>query len=149
MRDPRPRTTSPARALLADAVAVLGVLLVLGIAVGLIWPELVGPVQTGRAGTEAVPARQFDVDGWYVVLAALAGSVAGAALTLWRRRDPVATVLLLVGGAGLAAWATARLGARADLEVRALAAYLVWPLAVTFGAVVVLWTRHGSHPDDR
>jgi hypothetical protein len=174
--DSRPRAaapaTSPARALAADAAIIVGVLLVLGVLAGLLWPHLVDPVQVFRSqggivSDEVALAHQFDDDGWYAVLAAVAGAVAGGVLTLWRSRDPVATVLLLVLGAGAAAWGMAQVGtavgppdpatvladaapgatAVAQVEVHAAAAYFVWPIAVLFGAVVVLWTRRPSHSD--
>ncbi len=109
---------------------------------------LVDPLPTTGAVTEEMLAHQFDVDGWYVVLAAVAGAAAGGILTLWRTRDPVATVLLLVAGAAVAAWLMAAIGAAAsDLELDAVAGYLVWPIASLFGAVVVLWSRRESHPE--
>ena len=153
MLDSRPRTLSPgsstASGVLTDAAAVLVVLLPLAVVAGLLWALLVHPLQIEGGLTETTVARQFDIDGWYVVLAAVAGAAAGLALTLWRTRDPVATVLLLVAGAALAAWAMAATGAVAsDLEVTAFAAYFVWPIAALFGAVVVLWARRGSHPGE-
>src|SRR5215213_5255007 len=86
----------------------------------------------------------------------------------FRDEDPVATVLLLVVGAAAAAWVMAQVGhavgppspgpvladarigatAPAEVEVHALAAYLVWPIAVLFGAVAVLWASRGSHPGE-
>ena len=163
----------PARALLTDAAIVIGVLLLLAVLAGLLWPQLVDPVQftrtrQGVVSGEVQIARQFDDDGWYVVLAAIIGAVAGGVLTWWRSRDPVATVLLLVLGAAAAAWvmalvghavgppspgpllADARIGATApdEVKVHALAAYLVWPIAVLFGAVAVLWASRGSHPGE-
>ena len=171
MLDSRPRTASPgtsSRPLYADAAVVLGVLLLLGVLAGLLWPQLVDPVlyvraPDGVAADEVQLAEQFDDDGWYAVLAAVAGAVAGGALTLWRDRDPVATVVLLLLGACLAAGVMDLVGevvgpppaevALADapegttapdaVEVRAVAAYCVWPIATLFGAVVVLWTRGG------
>jgi hypothetical protein len=172
--DSRPRAVSratpPARGLLGDAAVIVGALLALGVVAGLIWPHLVDPVQvvrtqTGLVSDEVALAHQFADDGWYVVLAAVAGAVAGAVLTVWRSRDPVATVLLLLAGAVLAAAVMAKVGtavgppdpttvladadpgatAAAQVEVHAFAAYLVWPIAVLFGATVVLWTRRLSH----
>ena len=144
MLDSRPRTASAVGGLAADAVVVLGVLLLLGVVGGLAWAQLVDPVPVG-ATAEDVLARQFDVEGWYAVLAAVAGVVAGAGLTVWRSRDPVATVLLLLVGAGLAAAVMAWVGAAlSDLEVVAHAAYVVWPTAALFGSVVVLWSRPSS-----
>ena len=149
MLDSRPRAlssvSSPASGLLGDAVAVLAVLLTLAVAAGLLWAQLVDPPPEPL--TQATVALQFDIDGWYVVLAAVAGAAAGLVLTLWRTRDPVATVLLLVAGAALAAWFMAVTGeVVSDLVVTAPSAYFVWPITALLGAVVVLWARRGSHP---
>ena len=158
MLDSRSRTvppaspTSTARALAVDAAVVLGVLLLLAVAAGLVWPHLVDPVAVvltpeGAVSDEVAPAQQFDDDGWYSVLAAVGGALAGVLLTWWRSRDPVATVLLVLLGAFAAAWVMAEVGAAAaPLAVHA-AAYLVWPIAATFGAVVVLWSGRGTDPD--
>src|SRR3712207_8429827 len=62
------------------------------------------PYTTLFRSDEVALAHQFDDDGWYVVLAAVAGALAGGVLTLRRTRDPVVTVLLLVAGAAAAAW---------------------------------------------
>lgn len=172
MLDSRPRTVSSARALAVDAAVVLGVLLLLAVAAGLVWPHLVDPVEVvltpeGAVSDEVALAQQFDDDGWYAVLAAVGGALAGALLTWWRSRDPVATVLLVVVGAFFAAWVMAEVGAAAgpppaetalagaqvgatapaQVAVHATAAYLVWPIAATFGAVVVLWSGRGTDPD--
>ncbi len=176
MLDRRPRAPSPAgpegRGLARDAAVVVGTLLAIAVVAGLVWPQLVDPVefvrtQQGVVTDEVALAQQFDDDGWYVVLAAVGAALAGGVLTAWRSRDPVATVLLLVAGAAAAAWVMAQVGtavgppppstaladaspgatAPGQVEVHALAAYFVWPIAALFGAVVVLWTRRGSHPD--
>jgi hypothetical protein len=164
------RTASSTRGLVRDAAVILGVLLLLGVVAGLVWPQLVDPVQvvrtrTGLVSDEVALAHQFDDDGWYVVLSAVVGAVAAVILTVWRSRDPVATVLLLLVGAVGAAAVMARVGtavgppdprtvladaapgatAVAQVTVHAFAAYLVWPTAVLFGSAVVLWTRRPSH----
>jgi hypothetical protein len=176
---PAPPQAQSRRRLLTDAAVVVGVLLVLGVVAGLVWPSLGHPVElvrtaSGVSGDEVQLGRQFDDEGWYVVLAAVFGGVAGLGLTLWRDRrgstdrsgDPIVTVLLLLVGSCLAAWvmkevgtalgpppvedvlAHAKVGATAPgpLEVRTKAAYLVWPIATLVGAAVVLWTRQGSQP---
>ena len=164
------RSTASSRGLRADTALVLGVLLLLGLAAGLVWPQLVDPVvftrtADGIVSNEVALAEQFDADGWYVVLAATAGVLAGVVLTLWRDRDPVATVVLLLLGSCLAAWVMKEVGtalgppdvrgvlqdagvgttAPDRVAVRATAAYAVWPMATLLGAVAVLWTRRASH----
>jgi len=155
-----------------DAVVVLGVLLVLGLVAGLLWPQLVDPVRfvrtaNGISSDEVQLAHQFDDEGWYVVVAVVAGALAGAVLTAWRSRDPLATLVLLLVGASLAAWVMTKVGeavgppavtsvlrdaevgatAPGPVEVRTWAAYLVWPISALFGSTVVLWARRGSHDD--
>lgn len=149
----------------ADVAAVLGTLLVLGVVCGVVWWVLVDPAvfTAGRRGGsmgEAELAKRFDGDGWYAVVAAVAGFAAGVVLTWWRQRDLRLTTLTLVLGAGLAAAAmalTGRLlgpgdpdvalaGARpgekvpVELLVTAPASYLVWPVAVLLGALIILWS---------
>jgi uncharacterized membrane protein YeaQ/YmgE (transglycosylase-associated protein family) len=149
----------------ADAAWVLGILLALGVVCGLLWWLLVDPatftkLKTGGAMGEVQLAKQFNADGWYAVLAAVAGLLAGGLLTWWRGRDFLLTVVLLAVGSALAAAVMAltghllgpgdpqaalvhaKLGATvpADLRVTAKADYLVWPIAVLIGSLMVLWS---------
>jgi uncharacterized membrane protein YeaQ/YmgE (transglycosylase-associated protein family) len=130
-----------------------------------LWPQLVDPVlftrtANGITSDETALAHQFDADGWYVVISAVGGAMAGAVLTSWRGRDPVVTVLLLVVGAALAAFVMRELGtalgpppvqpvlrgakvgatAPAPIDVHARAAYVVWPVATLLAAALALWT---------
>jgi len=155
-----------------DTVAVLGSCLVLGVVCGIAWELLVEPatftkLAEGGSMGEVELGRQFDGDGWYAVVAAVAGSLGGAGLTWWRSRDFLATTLLLVVGAGVAAAvmlvtgnllgpgdSDAVLGASAvgdrvpvELTVTAAATYLVWPIAMLLGALMVLWSQPGAVPD--
>ena len=109
-------------------------------------------------------SKRFDADGWYSVIAIVAGFVAGLALTWWRSRDFRLTTIALVVGAALAAAVMAVVGrllgpgdtstalaaaARGQmvtvpLKGTAESGYLVWPIAVLAGALMVLWSspRH-------
>jgi hypothetical protein len=98
-----------------DAVLVIGGLLVLGVVCGLVWSRVVTPaeftkVANGGAMGEDQLSRQFGADGWYVVIALVAGLLAGACLTWWRSRDALVLSGLLVAGSVVAAAAMALTG---------------------------------------
>jgi hypothetical protein len=162
-----PGGRAPAR----DAVAVLGTFLVLGVLSGVVWWVLVEPARytKGRGGVamgELELAERFAADGWYAVIAIIAGFVAGVGLTWWRTRDFRVTTLLLVPGSAIAAAAMAYVGGLlgpdgpeagaellrrgqsfpAQLVVSALPVYLMWPIAVLAGALTVLWSSPGVPP---
>ena len=151
------------RAARQDVVVVLGVLLVLGVLGGLLWPVLVTPAEftklaSGGAMGENELGKQFGADGWYVVIGFLAGLAAGLVLTAWRSRDPLLVSLLLVVGAALAAgvmalvgqWTgpgdpgpalrAAEVGAKVpeSLDVDSFSIYLAWPFGALVGALFVL-----------
>lgn len=156
-------------AAVADVAAVLGGLTGLGAVCGLVWWWAVDPADYvrrrggGGAMSEVDQAHLFDADGWYAVLALLVGFGAGVALSWWRSRDPWLTTLLLAPGAGLAALAmvgvghllggapsgpalaAARVGEEVPvaLAVSAESAYLMWPIGVLLGALMVLWSAPG------
>lgn len=108
-------------------------------------------------------SKRFNADGWYAVIAIVAGFLSGVWLSWRRQRDFRLTTLLLVPGAALAAAAMVFVGglvgpedpdtalARAQtgdtvpvaLEVLAASTYLTWPIAVLFGALMVLWSSPG------
>jgi hypothetical protein len=151
-----------------DGAVVIGIFLVLGLVGGVLWWLLVDPAaytktRDGGVMSEAALRRQFSADGVYAVIAAVTGLVTGLVVTWWRSRDPLLTSLLLVLGAALAAAVMAltgyllgpgdpatalreaRLGAQVPLrlEVDTLSVYLVWPVAVLAGALVVLLNSAG------
>ena len=158
---PRVRSTGP----VADVVVVLVCYLVLGVVCGVIWWLLVDPalftkVHGGGTMSELQLSKEFNGDGWYAVVAAVAGVGSGLALTWWRSRDYLLTTLLLVPGSVLAAAVMAMLGHALgpgnpdaalatvhagqhvpdQISVAAWATYLVWPIGALIGALGVLWS---------
>ncbi len=158
---------------LRDVVAVVGVHLVLGVVAGMLWWLLVDPAvftkaENGLGMGEVELGKRFNDDGWYAVIAAVLGLLTGAVLTWWRSRDPMLTSFLLLAGSGVAAGVMAVTGgllgppdpekvasasAIGDsvpmaLEVGGLVVYLVWPIAVLGGALLVLWSP-GPDQDPR
>lgn len=111
-----PGRSSPAgRGAGRDVVVVLGSLLVLGLLCGVLWSLVASPaeftkVSNGASMDEDQIGRQFAVDGWYVVIGALAGLGAGLVLAWKRSRDPLLTTVLLVVGSVLAAVVMALVG---------------------------------------
>jgi hypothetical protein len=156
------------RSLRGDVAVVIGILLLLGLAGGVLWWLLVDPAaytktRDGGVMSEAALRRQFSADGVYAAIATVTGLVTGLVLTWWRSRDPLLTSLLLVLGAVLAAVVMAltghllgpgdpatalreaKVGAQVPLrlEVDTFSVYLVWPIAVLAGALVVLLNSAG------
>jgi hypothetical protein len=149
-----------------DVAAVVGGLALIGLVCGVLWWLLVSPAEftrlrNGGEMSEAQLARRFTSDATYVVVAAVAGLLAGLVLTWWRSRDPLVTSGLLVLGSLVAAavmalsghllgpgdtraaLAAAKVGTHVPerLVVDALSVYLVWPAAVLVGALLVLLGR--------
>ncbi|MGH3444463.1 MAG: hypothetical protein ACRDPB_03725 [Nocardioidaceae bacterium] len=158
--DPDP-AGSPGR----DASVIVGSFVVLGVVGAFVWWLLVDPAlftetKSGGAMGEAQLAKRFATDGWYAVIGALGGLLAGAGLCWWRGRDPLFTSVMLVVGSVVAAatmaWvgyligpgdptaalAHASVGARVpvSLSVNTGASYLAWPIGTLVGALIVLWS---------
>jgi hypothetical protein len=153
----------------ADVVVVLGTFLGLGLLCGVLWWLLVEPAEyaVGPAGdltmSEVELSQRFDADGWYSVIALVVGFLAGLALTWWRSRNLLLTTVLLLPGAGVAAAVMALVGGAlgpgdpgtagpavqqgdsvpVELTVLAASSYLMWPIGVFLGAVMVLWSSTG------
>ena len=100
----------------ADVVVVLGTFLLLGVVCGVLWWLLVDPAaytRTARGGaamSEIELSKRFNADGWYAVIAIVAGFLSGLGLAWWRTRDFRLTTALLVPGAALAAWVMSVVG---------------------------------------
>ena len=152
------------RALAREAGLVLGWFVVLGIVGGVLWwavTPLAEWTRTAKSATmdEANLGVAVASDGWFFVIAAVGGLVSGFVLAAWRRRDPVATVVLLTCGSALAtvlmrvigralgpgsyeaALRTAEVGARVPvpLTVHAPGIYLVLTITTLITALAVLW----------
>jgi len=157
-------------AVFRDAVAVLGTYFALGVLCGLAWWLLVEPAMftklTGGGSMDELElGKRFDGDAWYAVIAALTGLFSGALINWWRSRDLLVTTALLLVGAGIAATvmtltgallgpgdpdaalAAAKVGEQVavQLQVTARAAYLVWPISVLIGGLLVLWSPSRDH----
>lgn len=153
-----------------DAVAVLGTYLALGVICGLVWWLLVEPamftkLKGGGSMDELELGKRFDGDAWYAVIAALTGLLSGTLISWWRSRDLLVTTALLLIGAGIAATvmtvtghllgpgdpdaalAAAKIGEQVgvQLQVTARATYLVWPISVLIGGLMVLWSPSRDH----
>jgi hypothetical protein len=148
----------------ADVFVVLGTFLVLGLLCGVLWWLLVEPAEFvrgprgGLSMSEVELSQRFNADGWYSVIALVAGFLSGLALTWWRSRDLLLTTVLLLPGAAVAAvtmaWVGGVLGPGepdaalvqqgesipVELTLLAASSYLMWPIGVLFGAVMVLWS---------
>jgi hypothetical protein len=165
---PRPARGGPA----ADVLTVLGTFLVVGAVAGLLWWVVSEPAKytKGPAGLsmgEQELSRQFATDGWYAVIAVLAGFVSGVAVTWWRSRDFRITTVLLMPASVVAATTMAAVGrllgpdtpgadlvrrggsVPAELAVSAVQVYLMWPIAMLAGALMVLWSSPEALPPSR
>jgi hypothetical protein len=139
--------------------------LVLGVVCGVVWSLLVEPAlftkaHGGASMSELQLSKEFNGDGWYTVIAAVAGIGSGLALTWWRSRDYLLTTLLLVPGSVVAAAVMALVGhllgpgnpdaalaavhagqhVPDQISVAGWATYLVWPIGVLVGSLGVLWS---------
>jgi hypothetical protein len=158
------RLRSPLSGFLVDLGLVAASVCVLGLAVGLLWPQLVDPALSERTAegistSEVQLGQVFSADGWFVILGFLGSLVLGAALMLRRRGHEVVVLLLLLVGTYLAADHVAQpigisLGPPDPVEVltdaevgdtapvrlalTSQADLLSWPLGGAVGALIVL-----------
>ncbi len=159
--------------LLLDALVVGLWFVAAGVIGGLVWVLVASPPKVTRAaGNASVSSeelvKQVGVDGWFLVIALVAGLASGVLLLAWRRRDPLVMVLLVVLGAGLASWVMIRVGQVAgpadelaalrklpdgahvleQLRLHAPGVAWVWPIAAAFGAMVYLWVLAKSDHEE-
>jgi hypothetical protein len=152
------------RPLVRDAGVVLAWFLVLAVVGALVWWQLTPLAEYTRTADNAQMSeeelgRQVAADGWYVVIAAVGGLLSGIGLLSWRRRDPVAMVVLVVLGSLIGGWvmlrvglwlgppdpktvlANAAVGTRVplQLEPKAGGVLYVWPIMTLVGAIGVIW----------
>ena len=147
-----------------EIVLALVVSVVLAVIAALVWwkvTPLAAYTRTASNGSmdEQQLAKQIDADGWFFVVTAVGGLAWGVGMSLWRRRDPILTVVLIALGGLLAAFVTTRLGlwlgppdpgtvlatakegARVPLQLEygAKGLLAIWPIAGLLGAIGVLW----------
>lgn len=153
-----------AGALLVDLALVAVCVAVLGLLVGVLWPQLVDPALSVRTSegistSEVQLGKVFSADGWFVVLGFVGSALLGGALMLRRRGHEVVVVLLLLGGTYLAArfiaeplgeslgppdpvtvLTDAEVGDTAPVQLRVTsrADRLAWPLGGAVGSLLVL-----------
>ena len=114
MRDDRRRSTL--QGALVDLSLVAGGVLVLGLLVGVLWPQLVDPAMSERTAEgistdEVQLGKLFAADGWFIVLGFLGSALLGALLMLRRRGHELVVLLLLLAGTYVAArWIAEPLG---------------------------------------
>lgn len=138
-----------------SAVAMIG---------ALVWVQvttLPGFTWNGERGTmdELELSKQFSADGWFLVIAVVAGLFSGLILLLMRKSSPALMVGLIGLGGGLATWlmlacglawgpedpniglAQASVGdvVPVQLQVDAQGIYYAWSIAALLGAAVAIW----------
>jgi hypothetical protein len=154
-----------------DALVVAVWFAVAGLVGALVWWQVTTLPTLTRTGDSASQAPnqlvgQVGIDGWYFVVAAVAGLVSGIVLMWWRRRDPLLMVILLALGGGLAAWLMMRAGlvlgpepeltalrdlkegaeVSMQLKLHAPGMVWIWPIAAVLGALLQLWVL--AKPED-
>jgi hypothetical protein len=151
-------------ALARDAALVLAWFLTLGVLGALLWWQVTPLAEYTRTAQSAAMdeeqlGRQVSTDGWFFTIAAVGGLVSGVALLAIRKRDPLAMVVLVTLGAGLASGVMALVGlwlgpeapkevlasvpvggkVPLQLELHATGVLFVWPITALLGAVGVIW----------
>lgn len=147
-----------------DAALVLVWFVGMGLLCAVIWWQVTPLAEFTRTSSnaemgEAQLGRQVATDGWFFVIAAVAGLASGIVLLALRRGDPLAMVVMVALGAGLASWlmvrtglwlgpadpkdaiAHAAIGGKVPMQLKphAMGVTFVWPVAALVGAVGVLW----------
>ena len=170
----RRRAPTTPRAVLLDVLVVLVWSVVAGVVGAVVWSQVVTLPLVTRSGNAAAVTpdqlvKEVGLDGWYFVIAAVGGLLAGLVLMALRRRDPLLMVLLVTLGAGLSAWLMLRLGtalgpgdevaalrklgdgdtAPMRLTLHATGVAWTWPVLAALGALVDLWVLHPADRGDR
>lgn len=163
-----------ARALLMDFAVIVGGMALLGVVCGVVWMLVVDPVQLTRTESgigqdELSLSRVFASDGWFLVIGAVGGLLAGMVAGFTRRRDMLVTLLLVVIGCAAAALLMRLTGellgpsdptalleaadpgetADAPLRLTGFAPYLGWPIATFLGLLVPLLAQSDPGPADQ
>jgi hypothetical protein len=156
--------------LVRDVAVVLGWFVVAAVLGALLWWQITPLAEYTRTATNAEMGedqlgRQVSADGWFFVIGGVGGLLSGVALSFLRRRDPVATVVLVTLGGLLATWLMLRLGlwlgpanpkdvltdvpvghkVPLQLKTSADGVLFAWPLGALLGAIAVLWSSDERH----
>lgn len=151
------------RRIARDVAVVVLVHLAVACLIGLLVPQVADLSQATRTAdgvvsSEVEIAKQFNDDGWLIVLGGVAGLVLGLFLQLWRRTHEPVTLLAIVISALLGAVLAGRLaeitgpadpvtvladattGATASMQVviDSRVAFVVWPLTAVLSALTAL-----------
>jgi hypothetical protein len=163
------------RAAALDALVVAVWFAVAGLLGALLWWQVTPLPTVTRTDGNATLApeelvKQVGIDGWFFVIALVAGVVSGAVLLAWRNRDPLLMVVLVVLGGALASWLMIHLGlslgpgrevealrnlpdgAEVSMRLRLHAPGIawVWPIAAAIGSLVHIWVlRRPDQPQDQ
>lgn len=149
---------------IADAVITLVWFVIAGLVGALVWSHIVTLPTLTKSGGSATLApveltKLVGIDGWFFVIAIVAGLLSGAILASWRRRDPLLMVVLVVLGATLASWVMVHLGlalgpdkvshallgvpegghVKWQLKLQAPGMAWVWPIGAALGSLVHTW----------
>jgi hypothetical protein len=172
---PTPAPSFLQHPLLRDAVTVLVWFAALGVVGALVWWQVTPLAEFTRTATNAEMGeeqlgRQVAADGWFVVIGGIGGLISGVVLLVWRRRDPVAMVVLVALGGLLAGWvmlevglwlgpqdpkhalAHVAVGAKVPMQLKphASGVEFTWSIAALLGALGVIWgvDNRPEHPRD-
>ncbi|MCW2854802.1 MAG: hypothetical protein JWR52_417 [Marmoricola sp.] len=162
--EPRPEPAEQVRLAAIDLGVIAAWFLVAGLLGALIWWQVTPLAEYTRTSDNGVLdeqqlGKQFATDGWFFTIALAGGLLSGIVLALWRRRDPIVTVVLLALG-GVFATAvmmqagllfgpanpgdvlkTVAVGAKVPLQLKTSAGtvWIAWSMGAMFGALGVLW----------
>lgn len=162
---------APTAGLVREVTWVMGYFVVTGAVAGLVWWQVVDPpyfVRNSQGGVmaQAQLSRRVQADGWFVTIGVVAGLIGGTALTRWRDRLPLVTVVVgsvaSLGGGALALGLGKLLGhrdvtallkhaevgahVRDSLDVISDMVLLAWPVGFLIGTVAILWGTKGRQP---
>jgi len=169
-----PRATRPQLVATAlDAIIVLVWFAAAGVLGAVVWWQVTTLPKVTKAGDSGTLApeelvKQVQIDGWFFVIGAVGGLLSGVTLLLWRRRDPLAMVVLVALGAGLASWLMIHVGlvlgpdavrgalrglpegakVPTQLKLHATGVAWIWPVAAVLGALVELWILQRPDVDE-
>ena len=152
------------RASINDALVVLAWSAVTALIAAVVWWRLTPLAEYTRTADNASMgeqelARQVNADGWFFVIAGVAGLLSGLVLHLWRKRDPVLMVVLVALGGLLSAWIMAQVGLALgqddpaktlpeaavgdriplQLKVQATGIYVTWAVGALIAALGLLF----------